>query len=278
MRKYASMNERAEDITSGPRPTTILASPAFVIAVVLLIVNDEILKTAIGSWWTGKLSDFTGLFALALFWSAFFPKRRPVIFGLISVAFLVWKSPLSEPLLAAWNDVGLWPLSRVVDYTDWVALIALVPAYWTARHSVSSASVRWAGVARRFTALAAAGAAVMAFAATSRAAPRYTFAPHSAYLVAAPRSRAATALDSLRLDSWLWLSRASVVDTVQGCIDKRIGKWICVRIELRDAPDCGTAVMLIDMQTIINKPDLPAVRQAFEHEVVEPLQSRLGTC
>jgi hypothetical protein len=37
-----------------------LTSPAFLVAIALLIVNDWVLKPAVGSWWTGKLSDVAG--------------------------------------------------------------------------------------------------------------------------------------------------------------------------------------------------------------------------
>jgi hypothetical protein len=38
-----------------------LASPLGLAALVLLVVNDHVLKAAFGSWWTGKLSDLAGL-------------------------------------------------------------------------------------------------------------------------------------------------------------------------------------------------------------------------
>ena len=38
----------------------LLTSPAFVVAVAVLIVNDWLLKPALGNWLSGKLSDVAG--------------------------------------------------------------------------------------------------------------------------------------------------------------------------------------------------------------------------
>lgn len=50
--------------------------------------------------------------------------HRNIGYG-IGIAFLVWKSPLATPLLTAWNDLGILPLARVIDYGDWAALLML---------------------------------------------------------------------------------------------------------------------------------------------------------
>ena len=49
----------------------ILLSPGFIIATVLLVVNDFFLKPVYHNWLTGKLSDFAGLFMFSLFLTMF---------------------------------------------------------------------------------------------------------------------------------------------------------------------------------------------------------------
>ena len=48
----------------------ILISPGFVISLFLLLINDFYLKPELDSSFTGKLSDFAGLFVFTLFWMA----------------------------------------------------------------------------------------------------------------------------------------------------------------------------------------------------------------
>jgi hypothetical protein len=43
-----------------------LAHPIFTGAVAILAVNDRLLKPLVGSWWTGKLSDLSGVFVVAV--------------------------------------------------------------------------------------------------------------------------------------------------------------------------------------------------------------------
>jgi hypothetical protein len=90
----------------------------------VLLLNDWVLKPAVGNWLTGKLSDAAGLVAFALFWTALLPTRRTWVFAVTAVSFALWKSPATDAPLAAWNALVPWPLSRVVDYTDWFALAA----------------------------------------------------------------------------------------------------------------------------------------------------------
>jgi hypothetical protein len=178
-----------------------LTSPAFVLAVALLLLNDWVLKAAVGNWLTGKLSDLAGLFAFSLFWAALVPRRRGAVFVLTAVGFVLWKSPASEAPLAAWNALPLWPLARVVDYTDWVALAALVPAYRLARRDGQGRSIGPPRVARRVAAVASAGIAIAAFTATSIAPRRYDFhdSDSSGQLISATRREVRAGLGSLGL-------------------------------------------------------------------------------
>ncbi|MBW3554543.1 MAG: hypothetical protein KY466_13595 [Gemmatimonadetes bacterium] len=91
----------------------------------LLIVNDWILKPVYGNGFTGKLSDFAGLFAFGVFLCAVLPRRRRLVLGLVAVAFAVWKSDLSQPLIDGWNALGLFRVGRTVDFSDLFALAVL---------------------------------------------------------------------------------------------------------------------------------------------------------
>jgi hypothetical protein len=102
-----------------------LLTPSYLTALAVLVLNDLWWKYAWPGPITGKLSDFAGLFAFAVFFACV--SRRPAAACIgTGVAFVIWKSPLVEPLL-----VG--PVSRVADVTDLLALAILPLAY---RHSV----------------------------------------------------------------------------------------------------------------------------------------------
>jgi hypothetical protein len=110
-----------------------LSSGWFLLALALLLLNDFFLKTQYGNWWTGKLSDFAGVFAFAWFWLAILPRYQRALLLLIGLLFIFWKSPLSQPLIDGWNQFGFLPVSRVVDYTDLMALAMLPLACWASK-------------------------------------------------------------------------------------------------------------------------------------------------
>ncbi len=149
-----------------PAASSLLTSPVFLIALATLLLNDHVLKAAFGTWWTGKLSDVAGLFAFAVFWSALVPRRRAAVFALTAAGFALWTTPLADAPLTAWNALGVWPLGRVVDYTDWLALAVLVPA-WRVVTGVDAQAARSIRPLRRLGAAASAAVALIAFSATS---------------------------------------------------------------------------------------------------------------
>jgi hypothetical protein len=258
--------------------TTILTSRGFLLAIGLLLVNDWVLKSGVGSWWTGKLSDFAGLYAFPLFWCAFLPKHCRMIFATTAVGFVLWKSTLSAPLVALWNVAGIWPITRVVDYTDWSAIVVLLPSYRAARHVPVSTSFGWSASVRRTAAIASAAIAVLGFAATSRPAPSYELAPHAGYFIGGPRERVRV---SFQAHGWGPLparERTTAADTVGVILDSRTGSWVAAYVELRDAPGCGTSATLMRIQTIRNAPDLAAIRAAFVAKFIEPFQAQYTSC
>lgn len=115
-----------EDTNRPLRRLDLLASPAFIASLLLLVVNDWIFKSQLHSWLTGKLSDLAGLAAISLFACAFFPTRKSLVAALITVGFIYWKSPYSKPMIDLANSYSPYWIGRTVDYTDLVAL----PVIW----------------------------------------------------------------------------------------------------------------------------------------------------
>ncbi|MFB9077989.1 hypothetical protein ACFFLS_04885 [Flavobacterium procerum] len=96
-----------------------LGQPVFIFSLIILVLNDWLLKSIFHNFITGKLSDFTGLFAFPFFWSVLFPKRIKEIHLGTLLFFIFWKSPLSETFV---HFIGA---SRIVDFSDNMALISI---------------------------------------------------------------------------------------------------------------------------------------------------------
>jgi hypothetical protein len=101
-----------------------LLSPFFIFSLVLLIVNDFLLKATFHNVLTGKLSDFCGLFIFPIFWSAVFPKIKSWVFVTTGILFVFWKSEYASGLIELMNTV--YPIERTVDPTDLLALPVLL--------------------------------------------------------------------------------------------------------------------------------------------------------
>lgn len=107
----------------------ILGSPGFVTGLLLLLLNDFVFKEQFHNALTGKLSDFAGLFVFPLFWSAFFPRRKALIYVSTAVLFVFWKSGYSQFLIEGWNNLPFFGIHRTVDYSDLWALLVLPLSY-----------------------------------------------------------------------------------------------------------------------------------------------------
>lgn len=107
----------------------IFISAGFITALILLLLNDLVLKQAFHNALTGKISDLAGLFIFPLFITALFPGKKRMIFIITAVFFIFWKSPLAQPMIDAWNNITAFHISRTVDYSDYIALLML-PAAW----------------------------------------------------------------------------------------------------------------------------------------------------
>lgn len=291
MADIKSTDSRAQTVTARNSASALLTSPGFVVAVALLLTNDWVLKSAVGGWWTGKLSDFAGLFAFPLFWAAFLPGRQREIYALTALGFLAWKSPLSGPPLAAWNGLGFWPLARVVDYSDWIALVALLPSYRLAcsyhlRVACARPLIRARALVRRASAVATGAIAIVAFAATSRVAegPRFP-SPNEGYVFTYPKNEVRAQLDSLRTQDRresVRGPRTGSVDTLSLTFgDVRKDQQESVTIELRETTAGETAVTLLGIaylrvRGLSRAEDFAIVRRAFEEQIIEPLRARLA--
>ena len=107
----------------------LLGSPGFVSGLFLLLLNDFVLKEQFHNGLTGKLSDFAGLFVFPLFWSAFFPRRKALIYVSSAALFVFWKSGYSQFLIEGWNSLPFFGIQRTVDYSDLWALLILPLSY-----------------------------------------------------------------------------------------------------------------------------------------------------
>ncbi len=109
---------------------SLLSQPVFIIALSALLLNDWVLKPIYHNALTGKLSDFAGLFAFAFFWSALFPKKYKLVHLLSVVLFYWWKSSYAQGFIDTLNHLQI-PIQRVVDYSDYWALLSIPASYFT---------------------------------------------------------------------------------------------------------------------------------------------------
>ena len=108
----------------------LLASPVFVASVVVLLLNDHVLKAAWPGLITGKLSDIAGVVMVAIALTAVLGGRRHAAFVTTGVAFTLLKT---VPAVANAAVPLLGGRTRT-DPTDVLALLALVPLWqWLAR-------------------------------------------------------------------------------------------------------------------------------------------------
>lgn len=145
----------------------ILTSPLFILFLILLIINDFFLKAAFQNTFTGKLSDFSGLFIFPIFWSAIFPKWKSFIFIATAVLFIFWKSEYSSVFIHWMRPY--FNTGRTVDLSDLIALPIILFAwfYMERKSSYSIGPVLMTRLSTYFIGIVA----IFAFCATTQ--PRY---------------------------------------------------------------------------------------------------------
>jgi hypothetical protein len=155
------------------RQVRTLTHPAFLAALLMLIVNDHLLKALYASWLTGKLSDFAGLFVFPVFLAVvgkrWWNSRRSLVMLHLAVGlcFVLWKLAPVEVVLDWLGRLTTLPMpGRVKDATDLMALVVLPLSYYFLRRpDMKTHRVFQAGVAQRVLAslvLLASGWAIMA--------------------------------------------------------------------------------------------------------------------
>lgn len=259
------------------RATAVLTSVPFMAAVGVLVVNDWVLKAAFGNWVTGKLSDVAGLAAFSMFAAALLPRHVRAVFVATAVAFVVWKSPLSDQALEAWNALGLLPLARVKDYSDVLALGVLVPTYRLMQRLREHHWRQYASFARRMGAVAAGIVGIIAFTATSilRPIPIET----TAYPVAGSRDEVLAGLDSIGVPiAERSKSRAaSSADTLAVRFRHPPERWVALTIEIIDTRPGEAQIRPVALWPHgPPQPTMELLMRAFAAQVVQPLEQWLA--
>jgi hypothetical protein len=107
------------------RPGSILLEPPVLAALVVLVVNDHVLKSLWGGWLTGKLSDLAILIVAPVLVAAFcevarpgLVARRPSLVAAVVASFAVgYAAMLLVPLVGDAYRVGLglaqWPFGAL---------------------------------------------------------------------------------------------------------------------------------------------------------------------
>jgi hypothetical protein len=104
------------------RRLDLLGSPVLALAVLLLLLNDFVLKPAFHDWITGKLSDAAGIVVVSVLGCALWPRRRWTVAAVASVGFAFWKSASSQSLIDLVNEELPVRIGRTVDATDLIVL------------------------------------------------------------------------------------------------------------------------------------------------------------
>ena len=256
--------ECADRWSRTERRLDLLVTPAFVGVLVVLLLNDLVLKARYGNWLTGKLSDVAGLFVFALFLTAFLPTRRVAIHLGTALLFLWWKSPLSTSVLDAWNATGVWPLERVVDYTDWMAIAVLPLAWRHARHASGTQRLRRARPAV---------VVVTIFAIVATSQPFDWEDDGTVYVVPLSRARTLEELHALADSLYYFHVSENVLTDAADSLTVKLHFDMIVSVELRTAATGETIVTLIETGSRgsgARPPDM--VRSCFVSVVIRPLR------
>lgn len=111
------------------RKPFFLLNAIFFLALMVLVLNDHYWKGTYSNALTGKLSDIAGLVLLPLYLAYLFPRLGQRAVWVSAVFFLFWKSPLATPFIDCYSLVAPISITRVIDYTDYLAF-AILPLPW----------------------------------------------------------------------------------------------------------------------------------------------------
>lgn len=240
----------------------IFRSYWFLLALLILLLNDFILKEAFSNWFTGKLSDFAGLFVFVLFWSALFPKNKRFIYGITATLFVLWKSSWSQPFIDSWNSFGVLPIDRVADLTDLTALSVLPLAYFIQHREKELNEIRLSPVIPLVF-------SAFAFAATSYSTNEQL---HETYEVNMPKDLILGELKAL--DSVNVMSNNSHSDTINISIENELcHDRINVTLTIVKVNDSTSSITLLDATHPCPKKEVEKqdIIEAFENKTIKKL-------
>ncbi|NDV58786.1 hypothetical protein, partial [Bacteroides sp. 519] len=119
----------------------LILNPYFISGLFMLMLNDFCLKQEFGNFLTGKLSDFAGLLIFPMFMAALSPKLKKTAAFITGIGFILWKLPLMTPIIDWINHVTGFGISRVIDYTDYMALAILPLSHYLINRKESQSIV-----------------------------------------------------------------------------------------------------------------------------------------
>ncbi len=267
-----------------PRPWWLLTSPGFLVGLTLLLLNDLVLKHAYPGFITGKLSDLAGLWIFPMFWCVIAPRRGRMIYVATALAFALWKSPLSQPLLDGWNAESPLTIGRVVDPTDLLALAVLPASAMYARHA---SAVRPGRSLRTAAAPAVMLLALFAFAATSQVPLEYGLAygesdPANVFQFNVPKDNLILALNTAHVDQLGRTFRTPDPPFFSFTIEVRLKETVCNKhgyvnalAEFRDTGDDHSVIVLRTMVAPCRHPEdyRDQLREAYRMEVIDVLHA-----
>jgi|SRR5690554_65742 len=106
-----------------------ILNPVFLLCLIALLLNDFFLKQTFSNVLTGKISDFAGLIVFPIFIAYIFPNTKKWISITTGILFIIWKTPLATPIIELFNDVFPLTIQRIIDYSDYWALLVLPIAH-----------------------------------------------------------------------------------------------------------------------------------------------------
>lgn len=131
----------------------IILSPGLIVGLALLAVNDFFWKDFYHNWFTGKLSDFAGLWSVSLLSVAIVKARPRTIFLFWACSFIFWKSSSSQPFIDYVNGLGFPKIGRVTDSTDLIAISIIPFALSYAKKRIKLPGLEFSSILRKIAIL-----------------------------------------------------------------------------------------------------------------------------
>lgn len=144
----------------------LILNPFFIVGLAILLLNDFYLKYEFGNLLTGKLSDFAGLLIFPMFIASIIPKLKKWISLVTGLGFIIWKLPLFTPVVDFINQLSVFPIHRVIDYSDYLALLILPLSHYLINYRKSNNFYEWNKI-KHISKFALLGMSFFAFCSTS---------------------------------------------------------------------------------------------------------------